>query len=258
MPSHEEVRRWYNQQYAEKTTEAMRPFEAYLPYLDTLGVRTGATLLDVSCGTGYLLLAASQRGLVTAGIDLSQEAVQVAREVTPQSHIILGTSDALGFADGTFDYVTCLGSLEHYPDKDKALSEIRRVAKEDALFCITVPNSDFILWQLFRYGTEQQDIIETPMRLGEWMQLFGRNGFRVLKAQKERWYLKRARFLVGSRLSKILERELLRLLWISVPLKYTYQFEFILRRSPVRPQGDNLQETPCCERIYEGRDRQEN
>ena len=52
MPSAEDVKSWYNQHYAAKGLESMRPAAAYPVFLDLLGATPGTRLLDVSCGTG--------------------------------------------------------------------------------------------------------------------------------------------------------------------------------------------------------------
>jgi len=67
MPTAQEVRSWYNRRYASLGLDSMRPFEAYPPVLELLAVRAGATLLDVSCGSGFLLKAARERGLAACG-----------------------------------------------------------------------------------------------------------------------------------------------------------------------------------------------
>jgi len=48
--------------------------------LDYLGAQKGRKLLDVGCGTGFLLLAAFKRGLKTYGIDISEEAIKIAKK----------------------------------------------------------------------------------------------------------------------------------------------------------------------------------
>jgi len=51
---------------------AWRTFEAYPFFLDYLNVKSGEKLLDIGCGTGYLLKATDQRGLQTYGVDISE------------------------------------------------------------------------------------------------------------------------------------------------------------------------------------------
>lgn len=223
--SPEHVKQWYDERYASMGDLAMRPFDAYPPFLDALAVRSGASLLDVSCGAGHLLRAASERGLRCTGIDISEEAVRLARENAPAAVVQTGDCEHLEFADASFDYVTCLGSLEHFPDMDRALAEMRRVATPAARFCIVVPNSEFLLWRLFGAGTEQQQIIEQPMTLAEWRMIFDRNGLRVVATRKDRWYLKRPRWL-GA-----VERGFLWALWRLLPLAHTYQFLFVLEKT---------------------------
>ena len=86
MPSHpdlsaEDVKSWYNQHYAAKGLQTMRPAAAYPVFLDLLGARAGNRLLDVSCGAGSLLAAAGARDLDAVGVDLSDEAVRLAKRV---------------------------------------------------------------------------------------------------------------------------------------------------------------------------------
>jgi len=78
--SEKEIKDWYNQRYATKGENAYRPFEAYHIFLDHLNIKPGRKLLDIGCGTGYLLKEADIRGLETYGIDISEEAVKIAKK----------------------------------------------------------------------------------------------------------------------------------------------------------------------------------
>ena len=231
MPTVEDVKSWYDERYASYGRDAMRPFDAYPIYLSSLELGPGVRLLDMSCGSGHLLRAALDRGIRPVGIEISREAVRLAREVAPECELVIGNCEALSFADGAFDAVTCLGSLEHFADTESGLREMRRVAKDTARFCVTVPNSNFLLWKTFGFGTEQQSIIEKPLLLAEWKELLAKTGFQVISCQKERWYLKRPRVLTRGWLLRRVERFLLWLFWLLLPLSSTYQFHFVLRKA---------------------------
>jgi len=238
MPSTEDVKSWYNQHYAAKGLQSMRPAAAYPVFLDLLGATAGTRLLDVSCGTGSLLAAARERAVDAVGVDLSDEAVKLAKSVAPSVEVAVGAGEALAFRDGSFDYVSCLGSLEHFLDMGKGLEEMKRVAKPAARFCIMVPNQDFIGWKVLGHqGTAQQDINEHLLPLTAWRQLFERHGLVVLRVVPDRWHAIRwrspnggkrgaARFVIGP----VLEAG-----WRLVPLRWQYQFVFVLANRSTPP-----------------------
>jgi len=241
MADAHEVKKWYNQHYAAKGLESMRPAAAYPVFLDLLDAKPGARLLDVSCGAGSLLAAALERGVAAVGVDLSDEAVRLAKRAAPAAEVAVGAGEALAFHDRTFDYVSCLGSLEHFLDMGAGLEEMKRVAKPDARFCIMVPNQDFIGWKVLGHqGTAQQDINEHLLPLKAWWQLFERHGLSVLRVVPDRWHAVRwrsprspnggkrgaARFVIGP---------VLEVGWRLVPLRWQYQFVFVLANRSTPP-----------------------
>src|SRR5512139_3491246 len=52
--------------------------------LDSLGALRGKHHLDVACGTGHLVAAASKRGAISEGVDFAQTMVAIARLNYPQ------------------------------------------------------------------------------------------------------------------------------------------------------------------------------
>lgn len=235
MPSHSQphlsadVKAWYNQHYAAKGLQTMRPAAAYPVFLDLLGARAGTRLLDVSCGAGSLLAAAVAREIASAGVDLSDEAVRLARRVAPESEVAVGAGEALPFRTGTFDYVTCLGSLEHFLDMGRGLEEMKRVAKPIARFCIMVPNQDFIGWRVLGHrGTAQQDINEHLLPLSAWRQLFEEHGLAVQRVVADRWHAVRWRATRAGGPLRFLTGPVLETAWRLIPLRWQYQFVFVL------------------------------
>jgi len=227
--SAEDVKAWYNQHYAAKGLHTMRPHAAYPLFLDLLGAQAGSRLLDVSCGAGSLLAAAEARDVEAVGVDLSDEAVRLAQRVAPAAQVAVGAGEALAFRTGTFDYVTCLGSLEHFLDMGRGLEEMKRVAKPTARFCIMVPNEDFIGWKVLGHqGTAQQDINEHLLPLSAWRQLFERHGFAVLRVVPDRWHAVRWRATRGGSAMRFVTGPVLEAAWRLIPLRWQYQFVFVL------------------------------
>lgn len=101
-------------------------------------IPTGATVLDVGCGTGTLALmakeAVGERGNVF-GIDAAPEMIEVARhKASHQKRAVnfqQGVIEALPFEDGTFDIVLSTIMFHHLPTdlKQQGLAEIYRVLK---------------------------------------------------------------------------------------------------------------------------------
>lgn len=237
-PSADDVKTWYNEHYAAKGMQSMRPAAAYPVFLDLLGATAGGRLLDVSCGTGSLLAAARDRGVDAVGVDLSDEAVRLAKRVAPSAEVAVGAGESLPFRDGSFDYVTCLGSLEHFLDMSQGLEEMKRVAKPSARFCIMVPNQDFIGWKVIGHqGTAQQDINEHLLPLSAWRRLFEQHGLSVRRVVPDRWHAVRWRSEGGGSggAARFVTGPVLEVAWRLVPLRWQYQFVFVLERLPPRP-----------------------
>ena len=228
----EAVRVWYNQGYARFGEAYMRPEHAYVIFLDLLNVQAPAILLDVACGTGFLLKLARQRGLQTYGVDLSDEAVRVAQRTAPDAEIVRASGEDLPFSNAQFDFITCLGSLEHFTDMNKGLSEMRRVAKPNARFCIMVPNADYLFWKLKKQaGTQQQEVGEELLSLQQWKALFLRNGFDICHIGQDRWFADQMKVFANANPLQIAKRAIKSLVWKLMPLRHTYQFVFILQKS---------------------------
>jgi SAM-dependent methyltransferase len=235
-PSADDVKSWYNQHYAATGLQSMRPAAAYPVFLDLLGATAGSRLLDVSCGPGSLLAAAHDRGVNAVGVDLSDEAVRLAKRVAPTAEVAVAAGEALAFRNETFDYVTCLGSLEHFLDMGQGLEEMQRVAKKNARFCIMVPNQDFLGWKVIGHqGTAQQDINEHLLPLAAWQRLFEQHGLSIVRVTPDRWHAVRWRSGGATGAARFVIGPALEIAWRLVPLRWQYQFVFVLERRSTPP-----------------------
>lgn len=104
---------------------------AIAPLLDL--VRPGDRVLDVGCGPGTLAAAAAERGAQVTGVDLAEGMVAEARRRHPGPTFLQADAEALPFPDGAFDVALGAFLVNHTPDAEAAVRELRRVARTVAL-----------------------------------------------------------------------------------------------------------------------------
>lgn len=120
--------------------ELMEEPSYYEWIISLFGNVSNKKLLDIGCGGGYLLEKANIAGMKTTGIDISKKAIEKAQKRAFKSELIVGAAEKLSFKNKHFDFIVCLGSLEHFLKPEKALSEMYRVLKDNGLLCIVLPN----------------------------------------------------------------------------------------------------------------------
>lgn len=102
-------------------------------FLEFAGGGDPAAVLDVGCGTGNLLHAATAAfpGARLVGIDPSTRLLAKARSRgdLAGAELILGVAERLPFTDGTFDRCLSLLVMQEFPDPVGALAEMRRVSR---------------------------------------------------------------------------------------------------------------------------------
>ena len=147
--------------------------------------RPGERLLDVACGAGGFMQRAADRGLEVVGLDVSPTAIELARARLPEAELHVGDAEQLRFPDSSFDVVTCLGSLEHFPSPERGAAELARVVRPSGRAIVFVPNLFFLghVWFGLRHGAQPseggQDFSETFRTSQGWRSLLESSGLRV-------------------------------------------------------------------------------
>jgi SAM-dependent methyltransferase len=195
-----------------------------------LAPAASASLLDVACGSGKFVAHAAGRGLRVTGTDLSDVAVEAARLRVPAARFTVGDAEALPFEDRSFDHVTCLGSLEHFPNPARGAAEMRRVLAPGGRAVIFVPNLFFLghVWFGLRHGQQPteggQQFSEEYLSSGGWRTLLEAAGFDIVDVKA--WN----RIHASVRVRPSIKR-----LWHAgsrfVPLNGAYAFAFVCTRA---------------------------
>ena len=104
--------------------------------LELIGLQPGARLLDVASGRGdSALLAAREFGCLVTGLEYGRNAVRGAQQAVDAAGLgrrvgfTAGDAESMPFADREFDAVLCECSLCTFPNKRRAMDEMRRVLR---------------------------------------------------------------------------------------------------------------------------------
>ena len=97
---------------------------------------TGATVLDVGCGTANFLAEVAGFAGRAVGLDLSAGMLSQAASKQTGAHLVRGNAGSLPFDAQTFDAVYCIQVLHHLPEKQRFMAEVHRVLKAGGRFVI--------------------------------------------------------------------------------------------------------------------------
>jgi 2-polyprenyl-3-methyl-5-hydroxy-6-metoxy-1,4-benzoquinol methylase len=98
-----------------------------------------STILDIGCGSGFLGSILTNKAKTFIGIDYVDE------RKSENFNFLIGTSSTLPFKSDQFDIIICNHVIEHVPDQELLLSEIRRILKSGGICYMTCPNK---LWPM--------------------------------------------------------------------------------------------------------------
>ncbi len=138
-------------------------------------------VLDVGCGTGYLLrqMAARLPGAVDlAGVDAAPTMIEVARSTVPTDprlRFAVGFAEALPHPAASFDLVVSTTSFDHWVDQGAGLAECARVLTPGGRLVLT---DLFSIWLVPTLVAGRRGRART---VGRASQLLTAAGFRTLR-----------------------------------------------------------------------------
>lgn len=116
-------------------------------YKYAAGFTEGYTVLDIATGIGYgaSILATEGKAKDVFGVDVSQEAIETAKQKYARSNVHFRTvsGDGLPFDNDFFDTVVSFETVEHTADPGSFLRELKRVMKKEGTLLISTPNKRF-------------------------------------------------------------------------------------------------------------------
>ena len=102
-------------------------------------------VLDIGCGAGYGSSELAQSAASVTGLDLSPEAVALARSsyAAPNLDFLAASATRIPFPDASFGLITCFEVIEHIHDWQLLLDEARRLLAPGGQFIVSTPNKSY-------------------------------------------------------------------------------------------------------------------
>lgn len=201
-------------------------------FFKLLDLQPDTKLLDAACGRSQLVDMATERGIEAIGIDFAFLPLTELKQNKGGAYLV-SDAEKMPFAPDTFDYVTSVGSLEHYANIDAGIRAIAHVLKPSGKALLFVPNTFSLfhnVYMAFKTGRPLDDgqPLQRYASRGEWEDLITQNGLSIEKVYKYEmefpvywrdvvWYLKHWRRAVYLILSPL------------VPLNLGMCFAFVCR-----------------------------
>lgn len=143
------------------------PYQGWVlnkPLLESLGQLEGKMVLELGCGLGKFSVYMAKQGADVFGIDISHEAIMVARKITSinneDCNFFVGDVAKIKdiFGEQKFDLVVGVAILHHLPKPDviKTLQQVHSILRLEgkAVFVESIENSKFfnIIQNIFPAG----------------------------------------------------------------------------------------------------------
>ena len=121
----------------------------------------GARILDIGAGAGEYSLYFARKGYQVSAVELSENNIQAfQKKIIPEDTIDLIQGNAVDlshYQDETFDAVLLFGPLYHLhneADRQKCISEAKRVCKKEGKLFFAFITNDFVILTEFSYDKD--------------------------------------------------------------------------------------------------------
>jgi ubiquinone biosynthesis O-methyltransferase len=163
-------------------------------------VKSNSKILDIGCGEGNVSLLLAKKNNNVTGIDISSEAISIARKkakmlnLEKKANFFIQDAHRLK-STGKFDIAICIEVLEHVKDDNKVIKNIYRKLKKTGTLIVTVPSKNASLYKLKSVKAYDQKIGHLRRYSARSLSnKLKKNNFKVLKVKKTEGILRNSLF----------------------------------------------------------------
>ena len=159
----EQINRTYDifdEEHRLSSKAARVEFRTTVKYIEKY-LKPGMKILDIGAGAGEYSLYFAEKGYEVSALELADNNIAAfKRRIKPEHKIDLIQGNAVDlshFEDNSFDIILMFGPLYHLhseEDRQKAISEAKRVAKKDAVLFFAFIGNDMIFITELNYDSD--------------------------------------------------------------------------------------------------------
>lgn len=141
-------------------------------------IARGNKTIDIACGEGWIEKLAPE----IVGVDFSLSALRTARK-NGAKNLVCAKAEKLPFEDDSFDVSISAGSLEHFLNPKKALSEMARVSKIQVVTVhrqLSVPFAKQLRKLAVSIRGLKEQAVEEPLSLPELKEMYKAVGLKII------------------------------------------------------------------------------
>ncbi len=200
---------WWDPEGPFRPLHDMNPLRCN--YIDARSPVVERQVLDIGCGGGILCEALQARGGQVTGIDLTEEALEAAREHASAGqrdirYQQISAEELAAQQPARFDIVSCLEMLEHVPNPAAVVQAAADLVKPGGhvyfstinrtpfSYLLAIVGGEYVL-RLLPRGTHRYEMLIRPRELAGWVR---RSGLRLMEIKGVRYQPLTRRFSLSS------------------------------------------------------------
>ncbi len=129
----------YSQGYSLKTEKKLKRARRWIQRVKSRYVGSGRWL-DIGCSIGIAVRAAKDAGFEAHGIEVEAWGLEYGRTQLGLDNLVQGLIEEHGYADDYFDVISMYEVIEHVPDLNRFVAELKRILRPGGVIDIRTPD----------------------------------------------------------------------------------------------------------------------
>ncbi len=129
----------YSQGYSLKTEKKLKRARRWVKRVQSDFVKSGRWL-DIGCSIGIAVRAAKDAGFEAHGIEVEGWGLDYGRQELGLENLVQGMVEEHGYPDAWFDVISMYEVIEHVPDLNRFVAELKRILKPGGVLDIRTPD----------------------------------------------------------------------------------------------------------------------